>query len=343
MLKRLGGRFVFVIGLCAVGTVAGFALLARADSAVLIVLGCVLAAVGISGLTLINTRQVKSIQSLARVIVEAQENQEQQRKDTLRYTSAVEYRTRDLKRILSQLQTTANSTRYHTMRQARAAVPKTSNVPFDGVSAASGTSPITADAHGPTAPRVSRPNGIKALTPKPQATGEAAGRLAAAVDRDARREGILRGLLTPTEKTGANPRSLTVLLGGSDLAERLQEATDVVELTPSFITIPADASYVVIDESALHSGVWSSTTSAVGTRRFATLQRELRAAKNRGTAVVILKSERSTGNFEQDLRSQADLVISSNGHETGLFGWADDIATPIITILNQFARGSESA
>lgn len=343
MLKRLGGRFVFGIGLCAVGTVAGFALLARADSAVLIVLGCVLAAVGISGLTLINTRQVKSIQSLARVIVEAQENQEQQRKDTLRYTSAVEYRTRDLKRILSQLQSTANSTKYHTMRQARDAGPKTSNVPFDGAGGASAASSFAVNAQGPSGPRVSRPNGIKALTPKPQSTGEAAGRLAAAVDRDARREGILRGLLTPTERTGTNPRSLTALLSGSDLAERLHEATDVVELTPSFITVPADASYVVIDETALHSGIWSSTTSAVDTRRFATLQRELRAAKNRGTAVIILKSERSTGNFEQDLRSQADLVISSTGHETGMFGWADDISTPVIAILNRYAMGSEPA
>lgn len=335
----MGGRFKIGIGLCAIGAVAGFALMARADSAVLIVLGCVLAAAGLSGLMLINTRQVTSIQSLARAIVDAQESQEQQRKDTLRYTSAVEYRTRDLKRVLSQLQTTANSTRYHTMRQARAVGPKTSNVPFDGVSAAQ----APANAHGQLTPRVSRPNGIKALTPKPQSTGETAGRLAAAVDRDARREGILRGLLTPAEQTGAHPRSLTVLLGGSELAGRLQDASDVIELSPSFMSVPPDASYVVIDETALHSGIWSSTTSAVDTRRFATLQRELRAAKNRGTAVIILKSERSTGNFEQDLRSQADLVISSTGHETGMFGWADDISTPIIAILNRYAMGSEPA
>ena len=321
----------------------GLALLTRADSAVLIVLGCVIAALGVSGLTIINTRQVKSIQSLARSIVEAQDHQEQQRKDTLRYTSAVEYRTRDLKRLLSQLQTTVNSTRYHTMRQARAAGPKASNVPFDGASAASATGNVPANAPGMSAPRISRPNGIRALTPKPQSNGETAGRLAAAVDRDARREGILRGLLTPAEQTGANPRSLTVLLGGADLASRLQDASDVIVLSPSFMTIPADASYVVIEESALHAGIWSSTTSAVGTRRFATLQRELRAARNRGTAVVILKSERSTGNFEQDLRGQADLVISSTGHETGMFGWVDDISTPIITILNRFARESESA
>lgn len=334
MQKKLAGLLVLGIGLSAVGLVAGTALLVSADSAGLVLLACALAILGISGLMLINALQVKVVQSLAR-------GQEKHRKDTLRYTSAVEYRTRDLKRFLDQMQMTDGLSSYPAARPARAAGPRSTNVPFDG--GVPLTFPAMGETEGSSKPRIARPNGIKALTPKPQSGAETAGRLAAAVDRDARREGILRGLLTPVDQTGADPRSLVVLLGGSDLADRLREAADVLELNPSFMSIPADASYVVIDESALRSGVWTSTTSAVGTRRFATLQRELRAARNRGSAIIILTGEGSTGNFDHDLRNMGELVISPDGYETSMFGWAEDISTPVITILNRFVRGREAA
>lgn len=334
MQKKSAGLLFFGIALSAIGLVAGAALLVSASSAGLVLVGCVLAVLGISGLMLINALQVKSVQSLARV-------QEKHRKDTLRYTSAVEYRTRDLKRFLDQMPGKDGGTSNPAGRQPRAAGSRATNVPFDG-----GTPlvfPNADNVHGRSKPRIARPNGIRAFMPRSQSNTEAAGRLAAAVDRDARREGILRGLLTPVEQTGADPRSLVVLLGSSDLADQLRETADVLELDPSFMSCPADASYIIIDESKLHSGVWSSTTTAVGTRQFATLQRELRAARNRGSAIIILKSERSTGNFGPDFRSMGELVISAEGQETSMFGWSDDISTPVITILNRYARGRESA
>lgn len=322
----------------AVAAALGLLLLAWGAELPVMLLGAVLLLIGmLVGLTMVQ-RALRDIQrelKALRAPHRAPEVSPRDMESLLRYTSAVEYRTRGLESWGKTLK----------VLRARTAAGTPAKTPAGGPAALASKAPeaddlLLRDGRGGSI-RLSefelhRPYSIPSTALKPQA-GSSYGRHAAAVQRDARREATLQRLLTPPAEE-QETRPLVCVVGNQSLRQHLGSCAVVLPMSPSAFRIPAQASALVIDEAELRGGVWATSTNSVSSRRYENLRKEIMAARKRGTAFYLVTRGSAAGNFGQDLRELSDLRLSNTGSESSLFGWADDVSTPFMSSLREFVR-----
>lgn len=182
------------------------------------------------------------------------------------------------------------------------------------------------------------PNYIKAITPEKN-SDSLAGRHAAAVAEDPRLNEILELLVysTPTEKK-ASQQATVSLLGHSNLSQALDREFNVIHLMPSYIKIPEDTSYVVIDLQETRQGPWYNLLDSSKTSAYISLANEITDARRRGVVAIMIDDKKNWGNFGFDLSSRVDVVISDENSYSNFESWSDDISTPLFDSLRRYIQ-----
>ncbi len=166
------------------------------------------------------------------------------------------------------------------------------------------------------------------------------GREAAAVETDPRREVILRKMLgfQVIEEDKQKLPGVSIITCNHKLLNSLAKVAHVEQLMPSMTSPSARSAYIVIDLSALRSGIWSGTLDSYGTSLYRSFADKLTFAKQSGKIVIILDDNKMKGNFGFDLESRSDLIISSEGIYSKFPYWSNDISTPIIDVLKSHIK-----
>ncbi|MGP6175301.1 hypothetical protein [Corynebacterium sp. A21] len=181
------------------------------------------------------------------------------------------------------------------------------------------------------------PRMIEATEIKGKPAAHQAGRMAAhqeMAEESSYKYGLIFGAF-PSK----NLRILSII-GDQELQNHLAPIASIqrVGLGGAQLSLPSQASYLVIQENYLDSGTWRGTLDAQGSGKFRSIASLLRKAKKDGVVVIVVASE-ITRHFTWSLRKNADILVE-NGKAN--VRWENDVDLPVLQAILTYSSEHEN-
>ncbi|WP_209373239.1 hypothetical protein [Brevibacterium renqingii] len=127
------------------------------------------------------------------------------------------------------------------------------------------------------------------------------------------------------------------LVGGKALVTKLESAGTVTIVTPGMAenAVGPTTAFLVIDLETLSESPWRGVLEASGTRLYQELHTAVKAARKRGTVVVVHGDSVPT-HFTASLEKLAHVRLKNNELEPAR--WGDDIHSEVIKAIRDFEK-----
>lgn len=178
------------------------------------------------------------------------------------------------------------------------------------------------------------PNRLQAVLPPKLNENFIAGRQAAAVTSTHRSREYMNELLRELDE---EPLPVVTILSGSSVNKTLIDLCHIKYIHPGELNDFNDSTYILIDFSAFRQGVWSGTLAAPSTHIYNSLANSLTSARKEGKIVIIIDDGNPWDNFGFDLSSRSDIVVKNGKFETNYHYFNDDMSTPLFDSIRKFS------